>query len=239
MSNLPDTFSAVVIGSTGGIGAAVTQALLDDPRVERVHGLARSPQSLEHPKLVTGHLDLLDEPSIASAAQTIGSPRLVFVATGLLHDTTQVPEKSWRSLDASALSRVYALNAIGPALVAKHLLPRLPRTGKAVFAAISARVGSIEDNRLGGWHGYRASKAALNQLIRCLAIEQAIKWPEALCVGLHPGTVDTALSLPFQSGVKTLFTPQESAARMLSVIERLTPADSGQLFAFDGQRIPF
>lgn len=139
------------------------------------------------------------------------------------------------------MARLYAINAIGPALIAKHMLPLLPRARKSVFAALSARVGSIADNRLGGWHGYRASKAALNQLIRTCAIEMAIKNKRAICVTLHPGTVDTRLSQPFQSGLapERLFTPEVSAARLLDVIDALTPAHSGQLFAWDGQPIPF
>ena len=137
------------------------------------------------------------------------------------------------------MQRSFAVNAIGPALVAKHVLGRFPRDERAVFAAISARVGSISDNRLGGWYGYRAAKAALNQLIRSLAIELARTRPEAVCVGLHPGTVDTRLSEPFQGNVpdRQLFTPQASTARMLEVIDNLKSADTGQLFAYDGSVI--
>jgi NAD(P)-dependent dehydrogenase (short-subunit alcohol dehydrogenase family) len=125
--------------------------------------------------------------------------------------------------------------------VAKHALPLLPKAGKSVFAVISARVGSIEDNRLGGWYGYRASKAALNQFTRTMAIELLRQKREAVCVALHPGTVDTPLSRPFQSGVKAekLFTPLHAAECLLTVIDGLTPADNGQLLAWDGQRIPF
>ena len=167
---------------------------------------------------------------------------LVIVATGILHDGPDLrPEKTWRSLDASALERVYRINTIGPALIAKHLLPSLAPDRKSVFAALSARVGSISDNRLGGWHAYRASKAALNMLIKTFAIELARRNPKALCVGLHPGTVDTKLSRPFQSNVPKpkLFDVDFVASRLLSVLDRLTPEDSGKLFAWDGQRIPF
>lgn len=131
----------------------------------------------------------------------------------------------------------FAINAIGPALVAKHVLPLLPREGKAVFAALSARVGSISDNRLGGWYGYRASKAALNQLIRTLSIELARQRKDAICVGLHPGTVDSPLSRPFQSSVERLFTPMFAAERLLTVIEGLDVTQSGQLLAWDGSTI--
>ena len=136
--------------------------------------------------------------------------------------------------------QLFAVNAIGPALVAKHFLPLLPRHGRSVFASISARVGSIEDNRLGGWYSYRASKAALNMLLKTYSIELKRRAPSAICVGLHPGTVDTALSKPFQGGVAPgkLFSPTQSAAYLLRVIDGLTPADNGAVFAWDGSQIP-
>ena len=216
-----NTFRSVVIGATGGIGAAFVEALTA-ARTE-VHGLSRA-----------DGLDLTDEASIAAAANRIGGPLdLVIVATGILG----TPEKAMRDLSADALARYFAVNATGPALVAKHFLPLLAKDRRAVFAALSARVGSITDNRLGGWYGYRASKAALNMLVRTLAIELARTRPQALCVALHPGTVDTALSKDFQKGVPDLFTPQRSAAAMLDVLGRLTPADSGGCFAWDGSRI--
>lgn len=222
---------AVVIGSSGAIGGAVVRAL--EARGDmRVVGLGRA------------ELDLTDEESIRAAAARIGaegSVRFVFVATGMLHGDGRMPEKSWRDLDADTLMRAFAVNSIGPALVAKHFLPLFPREGRAVFAALSARVGSISDNRLGGWYGYRAAKAALNQLIRTLAIELGRNRPDALCVALHPGTVDSRLSQPFQRGVPEgkLFTPDFSAERLLAVLDQLTPADSGRLFAWDGAPIPF
>jgi NAD(P)-dependent dehydrogenase (short-subunit alcohol dehydrogenase family) len=135
--------------------------------------------------------------------------------------------------------RLFAVNAIGPALVAKHFVPLLPNEDRCVFAALSARVGSITDNRLGGWYGYRASKAALNMLIKTLAIELARTRPEAICVALHPGTVDTGLSKPFQKGVASdrLFSTDSTAAQLLEVIERLEPDQSGRCFAWDGAEI--
>ncbi len=234
---------AVVIGAGGGIGAALVRRLLDAPAVAEVLALARRPpvSPPDHPKLRVGPLELGDEATIAAAAATAGPRELVIVATGLLHDEQVKPEKSWRDLDPAALARVFQVNAIGPALVAKHFLALLPRRGRAVFAAISARVGSIQDNRIGGWYGYRASKAALNQVIRTAAIELARSRPEALCVALHPGTVDTALSRPFQAGVPkgVRQTPDTAAAHLLDVLARLTPADTGGLYAWDGRRLPF
>jgi NAD(P)-dependent dehydrogenase (short-subunit alcohol dehydrogenase family) len=160
---------------------------------------------------------------------------MIVVATGFLGTT---PEKSLRDLDAAALAYSFAVNATGPALVAQSFLPLLRTDRRTVFAALSARVGSIEDNRLGGWYAYRASKAALNQLIRTLAIEHARKAPLGLCVALHPGTVETRLSAPFR-GSGERFTTERAARQLLGVIDGLTPADTGSLFAWDGARIPF
>lgn len=229
--------SAVVIGASGGIGAAFHAVLVEEDAFAAVHGFARSWTGARH-------LDLIDEDSIAAAAATLAAgpaPRLVIVATGLLHDGDLGPEKSLRSLDPAWLARLYAVNAIGPALVAKHFLPIMPRTGRTVFAALSARVGSIGDNRLGGWHGYRAAKAALNMLVRNVAIEERRRNDRAIVVTLHPGTVDTALSKPFQRGVEPgrLFEPERAALQLLDVIENLKPADSGKLFDWGGKEIPF
>lgn len=191
------------------------------------------------------HFDLTDEASIANVAMLAGHDGaldLVFVATGVLHRSEGLnPEKSWRELDAATMADVFAINTIGPALIAKHLMPLLHRDRRVVFAALSARVGSIADNGLGGWHSYRASKAALNMLMKNFASELSRRNPLAIVASLHPGTVATPLSEPFQRGVEAarLFTPERSAAALLDVVERLSPADSGGLFAWDGTRIPF
>lgn len=224
--------SAVVIGASGGVGAAVVRRLEASGRYAVVHALSRSG---------TG-LDLEDEASIAGAAARAAAgpaPGLVFVATGVLHHGFE-PERSWRALERDHLLRDFLVNTVGPALVAKHFLPLLARDRRAIFAALSARVGSISDNRLGGWHSYRASKAALNMLIRNLAVEMGRTHPQAVIAGLHPGTVDTALSAPFQKGVKPdrLFAADHSAERLLAVLDGLTPGDSGGVFAWDGTRVP-
>ncbi|MBB4041508.1 NAD(P)-dependent dehydrogenase (short-subunit alcohol dehydrogenase family) [Microvirga flocculans] len=234
---------ALVVGASGGIGSAFTQ-LLALQGFESVHALSRRMGTGEGPGVRPGRIDIEHESSIAAAAQSLaeGAPvRLIVVATGLLHDSDFQPEKTYRSLDPEKLARSFRVNAIGPALVAKHMLPLLPKNGKSVFAVVSARVGSIEDNRLGGWYGYRASKAALNQFMRTLSIELRRQKPDAICVALHPGTVDTALSEPFQAGVEEgkLFAPHDAAQRLLAVIEGLTSADTGQFFAWDGRTIPF
>lgn len=224
------TRSAVVIGAGGGIGAALVAALKEEAAYAKVHALARA------------DLDLLDEPGIAAAAARIAAgppPSLVVVATGLLHESGQGPEKSFSSLDQAWLARSFAINTIGPALIAKHFLPLLPAKERSVFAALSARVGSITDNRLGGWYGYRASKAALNQLIRTLAIEMKRVNNRAIVVGLHPGTVDTRMSKPFQANVAPgqLFDPGRAAVQLLDVIDDLSVKDSGNLIAWDGVTI--
>lgn len=228
MTALMDT---IVIGASGGIGAALAQ--LYEERGDRVHRLSRS----------AGGMDLADPACIAAAADALPFPaaeRLV-IATGLLHEDGLSPERSLRDLDQQRLTRAFQINAIGPALVLRHLVPRLARSGRVEVAVLSARVGSIADNRLGGWYSYRASKAALNQLVRTAAIEVARSRPEAVLVALHPGTVDTAMSRPFQANVapERLFTPSRAAKALAGVLDRLAPADSGGFFDWKGEAIPF
>ena len=225
--------TAVVIGASGGIGAALVEALEEEGTP--VLGFARAFGGERH-------IDFADEATIAAAAAAIArapAPDLVIVATGLLHDDERGPEKALRELDAGWLARTYAVNAIGPALVAKHVLPLMPRTGRSIFAALSARVGSISDNTLGGWYGYRASKVALNQLIRTVAIEDRRRNPRGIVVALHPGTVDTALSRPFQGNVQPgrLFAPPRAAVQLLDVLDGLKPSDSGRLFDWEGKEV--
>jgi len=151
----------------------------------------------------------------------------------------QRPEKSWRELDPEQMARSFALNAIGPALIMKHALPQLPRDGKAIFATLSARVGSIGDNSLGGWYGYRASKAALNQFVRTASIELKRSKPEAICVALHPGTVNTRLSSPFSKRNLDVQSPNVAAKRLLAVIANLDVSHSGGFFDHHGETIPW
>lgn len=209
-------------------------ALRKDDRYATVRGFSRGAPGPDH-------LDLCDETSIAAAARSVGercAPTLIFVATGILHSGEQ-PERSYRAMTADHLMRDFQVNAVGPALAAKHFLPLMSRDRRAVFVALSARVGSISDNRLGGWHAYRASKAALNMVLKTVAVEVARTHPLAVVAGLHPGTTATHLSAPFQKGVapEKLFTPAFAAERLLAVIETLTPTDSGGVFAWDGQPI--
>lgn len=220
---------ALVFGARGGIGAALVAALEASQRFSHVAGVSRA-----------DGFDLTDEASIArviESAAAHGEIRLAIDATGFLHDETQAPEKSLRDLDPQKLARAFALNAIGPALIMKHLLPRFPRKERSVFATLSARVGSIGDNRLGGWYGYRASKAALNQFVRTASIELARRSPEAVCVALHPGTVRTDLSAPFVSEDRDAVTPPQSAENLLRVIEGLNATDTGGFFDWRGERV--
>ncbi|WP_292083613.1 MULTISPECIES: SDR family NAD(P)-dependent oxidoreductase [unclassified Brevundimonas] len=232
--------SAIIVGVSGGVGRALAQQLGHaGDRV--VHGLSRTPVA-PIDGVTHGLLDLEGEVGLATAAARLAegpAPTLIVVTTGVLH-SGQTPERSWRELSADHLMRDYRINAVGPALAARHFLPLLPRDQRAVFAALSARVGSIGDNRLGGWHSYRASKAGLNMILKTLSVELARTHPQAVVAGLHPGTVDTPLSAPFQRGVKPdqLFSPAFAAASLLTVIEGLTPAYSGGVFAWDGARIP-
>ncbi len=243
MRSLQPGGTAVVVGASGGLGAALVSALSAMPEVGRVVALSRAAPVVLDPacRVWQAPVDLLDEASIAAAAALLPQPlRLVVVATGLLHAPGLQPEKTFRALDPEALLRSYRINAVGPAMVAKHMLPLLATPGRSVFAALSARVGSIGDNRSGGWHAYRASKAALNMILRNLAIELARRSPDALCVGLHPGTVDTALSRPYQRGVADgrLFTPAWSASRLLSVVDGLQASQTGCVLDWSGAVVP-
>jgi NAD(P)-dependent dehydrogenase (short-subunit alcohol dehydrogenase family) len=225
--------SAVIIGARGGIGAALADVLEKDPNYAQVIRLHRE----SNPPV-----NLLDETSIAAAAASLTTAlppiSLVLVATGLLHSNQNGPEKSLRELDPDWMIENFRINAVGPALVAKHFLPIMAKQGPICFAALSARVGSISDNRLGGWHSYRASKSALNMLIRNIAIEWQRKNPQSVVVGLHPGTVETALSAPFKGNpAHERFSPARAAGDMLSVLHGLKPEQSGQIFAYDGSLV--
>ena len=235
---------AVLFGAGGGIGAALGQALAADPAYAEVWLGARSALPVPaSPKVRTFRFDSDDQPSLAAAAALIGGELdLVFVATGLLHrEDLPPPEKSYRSLDPATMAELYRANAIGPAMIAKHFLPLLPRSRRAVFAVLSARVGSIGDNRLGGWHSYRAAKAALNMLVANVAIELKRSNPQVVVAALHPGTVDTPLSRPFQRGLPDgqVQPADTTAASLLGTLAQLTPDQSGGLYTWDGTRLPW
>ena len=238
---------ALVIGARGGLGAALCQQLRSDPRFNQVLAAGRRVDSIcSGNSDVDLDIDLTVETRIEAAAKEVdtfvraGLPlRLVIDATGFLQGQGFAPEKSWRDIDAAHMAHAFAVNAIGPALLMKHFLPLLPRSGKSVFATLSAKVGSIGDNRLGGWYSYRASKAALNQLVHTAAIELGRQKPQAICVALHPGTVDTPLSSGFAKSGLEVQTPDAAAARLLTVIDGLTSAHNGGFFNHHGEPLPW
>lgn len=217
---------ALVIGHTGGIGRAVAEELA--ARGVAVTGLSRAQG-----------LDVTAEPRVASALSGLeGRFDLVFVATGALEIAGRGPEKSLRAVEPEALAAQFALNAVGPLLVLKHGLRLMPRDRACHFVALSARVGSIGDNRLGGWYGYRAAKAALNQLIHTAAIEVARTHPQACLLALHPGTVDTALTAAHR-GSHPAESPRTAARNLLRVISESGPGDSGGFRDWQGHEIPW
>ncbi|MEM8704097.1 MAG: SDR family NAD(P)-dependent oxidoreductase [Pseudomonadota bacterium] len=223
---------AVIVGHTGGIGSAVAEAVRASGRYDETVGLGRRSEP---------PLDLLDEMTIKACADYLksieGEVRLVFDASGALTLDGSRPEKSLREIDPTHLARSYAVNAIGPALLMKHFLPLFPREGRSVFATLSARVGSIGDNRLGGWYAYRAAKAALNQIVRSAAVELSRRNPEAIAVALHPGTVRTPLTEKFAKSGLDVQEPDVAAQRLLDVVEGLSPHETGCFFDHLGKPI--
>lgn len=259
MSNTPVTLSsfhspltALVQGASRGIGLEFARRLLASPAVGRVYASCRTPsrapdlQSLiqaggERIQALT--MDVTAEASVAEVAQGMGANNctldLIINCAGVLHDGDMQPERRLADIDPVNMLRSYQVNAVGPLLVAKHFHPLLADRGKSVFASLSARVGSIGDNRLGGWYAYRAAKAAQNMITRNLSIELRRRRPGVICIALHPGTVDTHLSQPFQRNLpKGQLFPREHAVRqLLAVIDSVTSADNGGFFAFDGEPI--
>ncbi|MBE0473541.1 SDR family NAD(P)-dependent oxidoreductase [Rhodoferax sp.] len=231
MTTFPDGFCALIIGAGGGIGQAFVQALQANPRCAAVVGLSR--QSVPR-------LDFEDETSIALAAGTLrasGKFHLIINAAGLLHNADFMPEKKLADLSYAQLEATFRINTFGPALVLRHFSPLLDGQ-RGVLAVISAKVGSIEDNRLGGWYSYRASKAALNMLLKTAAIEVKRSNPNAVLVSLHPGTVNTGLSKPFKG--EQIGRPAPVAAQdMLAVLDSLTADNTGSFVSYNGERLPW
>jgi NAD(P)-dependent dehydrogenase (short-subunit alcohol dehydrogenase family) len=231
MTSLPDGYRALVVGATGAIGGALLQQLQADPRCAAVVGVSR--QS-------TPGLDLLSEPSIQACAQALaeqGPFHLVLDATGALTLNGRGPEKRLDELDATHLLNAMQLNAVGPGLLLKHFAPLLASGQRVIWGKLSARVGSIEDNRKGGWYGYRAAKAALNMLLQTAAIELSRRRPLLVVAALQPGTVQSALSQPFVG--QDALHPNESAQRLLATLDGLQPTGRAQFVDHQGQHIPW
>ena len=232
----------VITGGSGGIGSAFIQVLAGRPDVEKIIATRNDHSSaVDHVKVSWHRLDLTDEAAIRDWAAKLDEIDWLINAAGILHTRGQGPEKTIRQIDPAFFLENMSINALTALLLAKHLHDKFRHGRPAVFATVSAKVGSIGDNRLGGWFSYRASKAALNMCLKTLAIEWQRTLPNVAVVALHPGTTDTALSKPFQRHVPhgQLFTPGYSVNCMLNVLENLKPEHSGEFLAFDGERLPW
>ena len=245
MMGFEEPLRAVIIGARGGIGAAFTELIAATAEQHRIWATSTTGSLQSSSAHYTSKLDITDENSLRDFVSELQreafAPNLIINCSGLLHTSGFGPERSWRHLDIDVMRTVFDVNTFGVALLGKHLIPLINRRGRSVFASLSARVGSISDNRLGGWYSYRASKAAQNMIIKGLAIEASMRWRELICVALHPGTVATDLSKPFAGSVppEKLFTPDTSAQHLSRVVTDLTSDDTGQFFAWDGQPIHY
>ena len=218
-----------IFGSSGAIGEALCIEYANKENIENVFAFSRKGDNLNQRKITSITVNYLDEDSLQKASLSID------VAVGQLDN----PEKSIRELSAEKFIDMFNANTIPTALIAKYFLPLLYRDHTTKFASISARVGSIEDNHLGGWYSYRASKSALNMILKGLSIEQKRLNPNSIVFGLHPGTVDSKLSKPFQKKGKEYFSPEFSAKKLASVIDNKTTDDDGKIFAWDNTVIPY
>ena len=246
--------NVLIIGGSRGIGCGFVNKLLTQININKLYATYRHQNSAsslinlahQYPhKLTCLTLDITDENQIAKSVDQIASEvkklHLVINCVGILHENNLQPEKSLRHINSENLLRYFEVNSIGSVLLAKHLLPLFRHQEQSILAAISAKIGSIEDNRLGGWYGYRASKAALNMFMKTVAVEYVRVSPKTIVVTLHPGTTDTLLSLPFQKNVppEKLFSVERCVNQLLSVINNLTINDTGQFFSWDGNRLPW
>jgi NAD(P)-dependent dehydrogenase (short-subunit alcohol dehydrogenase family) len=248
-----ESLNALVVGASSGIGLEFVRQLLADDRIHHLYATHRRPQPTDLFRLAQGQgdrlmllpMDVCDETQIAQAIRQIQTQidrlHLVLYCVGWLHQGLLQPEKSLQQVSAEQLLRYFQVNSMGAILLAKQILPLLKHSQRSVFASISAKVGSIGDNRLGGWYGYRASKAALNMLMHTAAIEYARKSPQTLIVLLHPGTTDTELSRPFQANIpaERLFPVDRTVTQLLQVIDQLQPHQSGQFLSWDGAVLPW
>lgn len=248
-----NTANALIIGATQGIGMGFVQKLISDERINKIYATYRNPDSAaelcalaeKSEKLTCLSLDITQEAQIQECADKIRADanklHLVINCVGVLHEENLQPEKSLRSINSENLLHYFQVNSIGSVLLAKHLIPLFKHSERSIFASISAKVGSIGDNQLGGWYGYRASKTALNMFMRNIAIEYKRTCPKAVVIALHPGTTDTRLSRPFQRNVppEKLFSVNRTVSQLLSVMEQVKDEDSGEFFSWDGSRLPW
>ena len=234
--------NALVLGGSGGIGRAFVEQMSRKSGIERIHATWNSHEPDSGDSKVSWYrLDATREEEIEGLCRQLGEIDISINAIGMLHDDQYGPEKSTRQISADYFSRSIEINTLPTLLLARHLAPNLKHKRPAHFATVSARVGSIEENYLGGWYSYRASKAALNMILKTLSIEWKRSLPNVVVSALHPGTTDTALSKPFQKQVPpgNLFTTAQSAAYMMQVLQGLSPKDSGNFWSFDGERLPW
>ena len=230
-----------VIGASGAIGNAFVEYYSKDESVKTVYACSRNKQSYDNDKIQSLELDIENQESIKNVAEKINGNFLdhIIIATGILHSRSFGPEKSIKDINHNNMAKVISINTIGPSLVGRYFIPLLRKDAKSVIAFLSARVGSISDNKLGGWYSYRASKSALNQIVKNFSIELKRTNPKAIVLALQPGTVDSNLSEPFKRNVAQgkLFTPEQSRELLSNVIENATTNDSGNLLAYDGETI--
>ena len=233
--------NVAIIGASGAIGNAFVEHYSNDQSVKNVFTFSRKKQTYKNQKIQSFELDIENQNSIQNAAEKIKDKSInhIIVATGILHSESFGPEKSIKDINHDSMTKVMSINTIGPSLVGRYFIPLLTKDTKSVLAFLSARVGSISDNKLGGWYSYRASKTALNQIIKNFSIELKRTNPNAIVLGLQPGTVDSNLSEPFKKNVAKgkLFTPEQSRELLSNVIENATTNDSGNLLAYDGETI--
>ncbi len=232
----------LIVGGSGGIGGALVEALCARDAISSVIATYhRNPSQFTHAKLQWQPLDVSDEADIKAMCADLPALDYIINAAGFLHSTDAQPEKTITRFDPQLYMRSMQVNALPTLLLAKYARPLLKDSARSVFAVVSARVGSIEENRLGGWYSYRSSKAALNMALKSLSIEWQRSLPNCAVAALHPGTTDTALSVPFQTNVaaEKLFSPAQTAEYLLAVIDKLQPAESCRFWSWDGSELPW
>ena len=233
--------SVAIIGSSGAIGRAFLDTYIADKEISNIYSISRTEVELNDERIIHINIDVTDEVSVKAAASKIGENRLdkLIVATGILHTELFGPEKSIKDIKIENFVKIFSVNAFGPALIGKYFLPLMKKDKKSIAAFLSARVGSISENKLGGWYAYRASKSALNQIIKNFSIESKRTNPTGIIIGLQPGTVKSKLSEPFQKNVKkgNLLLPKDSVKSLIRVIENVMQNDSGKIFDWKGEEI--